>query len=268
LAVFISKLPTNSFTNFLIKLLIVLVAGELITWLLAGLVIFLFRAARRRGVSARWPVAYRGAFAVFAVGLGFGLVGSLEVFLLGGFSWDIGSYVPLILFALALGLKFGLGASTPDSADPLSPYASWVRYRLISLSIWFVFGGLAEGFLLRGGIRFWFQIENHASWLAIAVIPLLGLVFGIVLGAIYPETWTTSLACAQLAIRQRTPIQLIQFLDDARDRDVLRTVGPVYQFRHARLQDHLAKQVTTNSTRTMSAGKTSRTPSEHRPLKR
>jgi uncharacterized membrane protein YfcA len=32
------------------------------------------------------------------------------------------------------------------------------------------------------------------------------------------------------------------FLDDARRRGVLRAVGPVYQFRHARLQDHLARR--------------------------
>ena len=34
----------------------------------------------------------------------------------------------------------------------------------------------------------------------------------------------------------------MRFLEDARKRDVLRTVGPVYQFRHARLQDRLADQ--------------------------
>jgi hypothetical protein len=32
----------------------------------------------------------------------------------------------------------------------------------------------------------------------------------------------------------------MRFLEDARERGVLRTVGPVYQFRHARLQDLLA----------------------------
>ena len=32
----------------------------------------------------------------------------------------------------------------------------------------------------------------------------------------------------------------MRFLEDARSRSVLRTVGPVYQFRHARLQDRLA----------------------------
>jgi hypothetical protein len=39
-----------------------------------------------------------------------------------------------------------------------------------------------------------------------------------------------------------TPIHLMGFLEDARQRKVLRTVGPIYQFRHARLQDRLATQ--------------------------
>ncbi len=34
------------------------------------------------------------------------------------------------------------------------------------------------------------------------------------------------------------------FLEDARERGVLRTVGSVYQFRHARLQDQLATTYT------------------------
>jgi hypothetical protein len=34
----------------------------------------------------------------------------------------------------------------------------------------------------------------------------------------------------------------MRFLENARERNVLRTVGPVYQFRHARLQDRLAEQ--------------------------
>jgi hypothetical protein len=41
-------------------------------------------------------------------------------------------------------------------------------------------------------------------------------------------------------MRWHTPLRLMNFLDDAHERNVLRTVGPVYQFRHARLQDRLA----------------------------
>ena len=61
-----------------------------------------------------------------------------------------------------------------------------------------------------------------------------------------PRTWTASLTFAQLAMRWHTPVRLLRFLDDARERDVLRTVGPIYQFRHARLQDRLAQQATPN----------------------
>lgn len=42
------------------------------------------------------------------------------------------------------------------------------------------------------------------------------------------------------ALRGRLPWRLILFLDDAARRGVLRRMGAVYQFRHARLQDHLA----------------------------
>jgi hypothetical protein len=71
---------------------------------------------------------------------------------------------------------------------------------------------------------------------------IYGVVFGVVWGLSYPLTWTASLAFAQLAIGWHTPARLLRFLEDARQRDVLRTVGPIYQFRHARLQDRLARQ--------------------------
>jgi hypothetical protein len=38
----------------------------------------------------------------------------------------------------------------------------------------------------------------------------------------------------------------MRFLNDAHERGVLRTVGPVYQFRHARLQDRLAGQASSS----------------------
>ena len=69
-----------------------------------------------------------------------------------------------------------------------------------------------------------------------------GLVIGLVVGLVYPQSWSSSLAFAQLAASDRTPVRLMRFLEDARSRGVLRTVGPVYQFRHARLQDRLAAQ--------------------------
>lgn len=48
------------------------------------------------------------------------------------------------------------------------------------------------------------------------------------------------LARLWLPLTGRLPRQLLAFLDDAHRRGVLRQAGAVYQFRHARLQDHLA----------------------------
>jgi hypothetical protein len=48
---------------------------------------------------------------------------------------------------------------------------------------------------------------------------------------------------AWLAARGRLPLRLMAFLEDAHRRGVLRQVGAVYQFRHVRLQDHLASYI-------------------------
>jgi hypothetical protein len=50
-----------------------------------------------------------------------------------------------------------------------------------------------------------------------------------------------TLTAAQLTVRHKMPFRLIAFLEDARSRHLLRTVEPVYQFRHATLQDRLAQ---------------------------
>ncbi|MEU9925242.1 hypothetical protein AB0H51_28850 [Streptomyces griseoluteus] len=50
----------------------------------------------------------------------------------------------------------------------------------------------------------------------------------------------TMLTSVQLALREGTPLCLMAFLQDAHERGLLRAAGPVYQFRHARLRDHLA----------------------------
>jgi hypothetical protein len=75
--------------------------------------------------------------------------------------------------------------------------------------------GLATGLTVAAG-----------TWLATALV--------------LPLSWPACLAFAQLASGGPTPARLMRFLEDARDRNVLRAIGPVYQFRHARLQDRLA----------------------------
>jgi hypothetical protein len=79
----------------------------------------------------------------------------------------------------------------------------------------------------------------------LAVGLVFGLVFGLTFGPVF--TWWTALASAQMRLAHGTPLRLIRFLEDAQARQVLRTVGNVYQFRHARLQDRLAGYGNTES---------------------
>jgi hypothetical protein len=73
---------------------------------------------------------------------------------------------------------------------------------------------------------------------------LLDLVLGPVIGlaiATSLTAWGGWLVFARvwLPLTGRLPWSVVGFLDDACRRGVLRQVGAVYQFRHARLQDHL-----------------------------
>ena len=68
----------------------------------------------------------------------------------------------------------------------------------------------------------------------------VGLGFAVAIGPVVSEVWRTAIGQLCLTLRYRTPLRLVRFLDDARSRHLLRTVGPIYQFRHATLQDRLA----------------------------
>ncbi|GII60972.1 SARP family transcriptional regulator [Sphaerisporangium krabiense] len=72
---------------------------------------------------------------------------------------------------------------------------------------------------------------------------LVGHLFGLAVGLAVASSraWGAfALTRVWLAVTGRAPLRLIRFLDDAHRRGVLRQTGGVYQFRHARLQDHLA----------------------------
>jgi hypothetical protein len=158
--------------------------------------------------------------AALATGLATGFTGGLAVGLAGGLE---GALAAALAGSLAVGL-------------PLSRVAVRAVGLVAGLSIGLGFGltfGLVVGFM--GGPAIGLTAGLTAG---IAV----GLTLGPAGGFMYSMTWAASLAFVQLAVRQRTPVRLVRFLEDARDRNVLRTVGPVYQFRHARLQDRLSGQ--------------------------
>ncbi|GHH54391.1 BTAD domain-containing putative transcriptional regulator [Lentzea cavernae] len=76
---------------------------------------------------------------------------------------------------------------------------------------------------------------------AVAAGGLCGLAVG--LSVCLSRAWG-AFACTRLwlAARGHIPLRFMAFLDDAHRRGVLRQVGAVYQFRHARLQEQLADQ--------------------------
>jgi MFS family permease len=178
--------------------------------LVAGALCGLFGLAARVGAG-------RTAALVAGIGIGIGLAGALTT---------------------------GLARSATDNANPLTPRASWRSVQAFGLAVGLTLGlglilgiGLGVGFILALGLG------NHAWHVAGIVSGLVWVLgFGLVFGLVFPRTWAVSLTFAQLAMRWHTPARLLRFLDDARQRNVLRTVGPVYQFRHARLQDRLAGQ--------------------------
>jgi len=75
---------------------------------------------------------------------------------------------------------------------------------------------------------------------ALAVGSATGLVLGTVIGLTAGPAPATALTSLTLAVTGRGRVRLMRLLIDAHKRQLLRQVGPVYQFRHAELQDYLA----------------------------
>jgi hypothetical protein len=207
----------------------------------------------RRIAPPRWRQLYGRSSLL--VGLQFALVGGVFGGLIFGLAYGpaAGRTVGLVAAAvtgLTGMLAAGLSQPGADDASPLTPTAAWRRDQAFGLVT-----GVVLGTGIGLGLGFVFAAKNVAG-ITIGLIYglLFGLAFGLVWGLTSPQTWTTSLAFVQLAVRWHTPGRLLRFLDDARQRDVLRTVGPVYQFRHARLQDRLSEQAAAQKLRAEPAG--------------
>ncbi|WP_147943890.1 hypothetical protein [Microbispora sp. CSR-4] len=74
-----------------------------------------------------------------------------------------------------------------------------------------------------------------------------GVAFGLAGGVVFTLTFgftgassTYLVAVTMLRVRGRIPLRLMSLLEDARRIGLLRQVGPVYRFRHEKLQDRLA----------------------------
>jgi hypothetical protein len=143
--------------------------------------------------------------------------------------------IPGLVFGLTGGLLLLFRQPPTEATSPLDPASLWRRERQYGLGLGVVLGlvfgltgGLVDGLVAGVGVG-----------LAVGITG--GLMFGLGSGLVSSATWRTALASAQLRRRGEAPARLLQFLEDARERQILRTVGPAYQFRHARLQDRLAE---------------------------
>lgn len=209
-------------------------AGLVVGGLTFGLVLGPGDQQPQQIAPVQWRMVIRRDFMLL---VGFGLI----VWYLRGLAAGIAA---ALAGAIAVVLADALSQSGAKDASPLSPLASWQRDRALGLMVGLA-GGLAFG--LAGGLAFGFAgvlPGRLGVGLAVGLAGGItsGLLVGLIGGLMYPQSWATSLAFAQLAMRSHTPIRLMRFLEDARERNVLRTVGPVYQFRHSRLQDRLADQ--------------------------
>lgn len=162
-----------------------------------------------------------------------GLVGGLGIWLLGALATALGVHVQL--------------TETLGPAQLLKIDRRTAQYQ-----------GLLVGF--GGAIVMWL-----AMWLVFE--PATGLLFDAVFGEVLPLAVLTTavggavswvlmftlwgpwlIARFWLSLTRRLPWRLMTFLEDAHQLGVLRQVGAVYQFRHARLQQHLAREAASADT--------------------
>lgn len=224
---------------------LVLVGGFLIV-----LAIRFIGKTHHRTALMRWLTVSSYPSVAFVAGFGSGFLSTFAVTLFFGFFGVVFGFTLVVLLLFGLSLRFGLGSLGHGLVSPLTPLVSWSQDRVARLGIWLGLGLLAGGLLLGLITSGWEFLGLNPKDYPFRNTFGLWLVAGLMLGLIFPETWSTSLACLELAIRWRTPIRLMRFFDDARERNILRTVGPVYQFRHARLQDRLVGQDITTATTT------------------
>lgn len=178
--------------------------------------------------------------------LGFGLVagvvGGLVLGLAGGLGSEIvggrgtgltGGLVTGIGFGLVCGLVGAVLAwfETPIDVRSTASPADLLRVNrtavVIQSLVWGPALGLAVGIV--GGV---------AEGLAFGLVVGLGLGAGVGLSLTAWGQWLV-LGRLWLPLTGRMPWRVMAFLEDACRRGVLRQAGAVYQFRHARLQEHL-----------------------------
>ncbi len=182
--------------------------------------------ARTVGKGAAW-----GAGLGIVVGIGIEILGNVLAF--EDPLWELG--VPA---GAVIGAAFALaqwGRTPAASAPPASPASTLRADRNLVLLLAVLFMLVIPAFF---GAAFARGLDGFVSF------GLYGLGIGctIWLAVVLSHPWPQYLiAAGWLAARGQLPWRLAAFLAEASDLQVLRQRGGAYQFRHARLQDHLAQ---------------------------
>ncbi|WP_202818866.1 helix-turn-helix domain-containing protein [Actinosynnema sp. ALI-1.44] len=179
------------------------------------------------------------------VGLGLGLGVATKV---GASFWIVGQFGTttrtVVLFGLVFGLIWGLAWGVVasfevpvDISSAVSPLALLNANRRTVVIQSLIFGVVT----CLGYTVMLSALHGVSSGLTYGLTYGLVLGLGVGLGAASLTAWGTWMVFARvwLPVNGRLPWSLPALLEDAYRRGVLRRVGAVYQFRHARLQDHL-----------------------------
>jgi hypothetical protein len=185
----------------------------------------------------------------FVGGPVFGSTGGFVDKFVGGFVGGFAFSLTLeLIVGTATGLTFGLDAPT-SASDVVSVSESLAADRRNTirktLTLWLAFWltiGL-EGVLVLAGRS---VVEDAGRYVVTLAV---GLLFGLTFYGPARTAWGQWLILVRvwLPLTGRLPWPVHAFLTDAYHRGVLRQTGAVYQFRHARLQEHLTSDQPTGS---------------------
>ncbi|MEV7094931.1 helix-turn-helix domain-containing protein [Amycolatopsis sp. NPDC051045] len=201
-----------------------------------------------------------GLLGGFVVGLGYGPVTVISRAMATGFTPGIGVLVETALVnTLASGLVFGLAAGatfglvsvleTPlDISSAAGPAMLLRANRTTVLRQVLAFGPLLALAIAAGGrivVELLQGVLGPLVWTLSGglIVGAVGGLGGAVAYVFAFTAWGQWLVVSRvwLPLTGRLPWATAAFLEDAYRRGILRQAGAFYQFRHARLQDHLAR---------------------------
>jgi hypothetical protein len=150
---------------------------------------------------------------------------------------------------LLLGLLIGFVRAGRRSVTRSGPRALWrqdayatataaVAFGAIIVTVSVVYGLTDMADLFTAGF-----VAARLEWEAATNVVYLALWFAVwpLAAMVVSEVGRFGVATTLAWIRGRGPLRLLRFLEDARERQIIRQAGTVYGFRHARLQSRLAQ---------------------------